>query len=309
MLKKQLKDLVGKNKLEEVFEVLNNKITDTKIIDSTLLLSGRFSFIKDRSTKGIISFYEEDLELSKIRNSLLELVNQINEEEKGKNGHHVQLNASTNLQKEIILDDSYKDEDWGYIDFLLAYEKSNEETVNSLNKMNSYLNDLSDKMKNRTEQLNRLRRGNKKPNPTIVVKITEKLAEEMIDFVNNMDVEIEIFKNVASESIDSFYKTLKIAYESKIVTEVKELNGLYNSIAEYELSFEKAKESVLNSKNEFSKWPKIAKEINRARRLTEEIHDKIYIEFSSFAEKIKGLKENLKYTIINAEDTDSNEVD
>lgn len=306
MLRKQLKGLVGKNKLEEVFEIINDKITDVKIIDSTLLLSGRFSFIKEKSTKGVIPLYEEDLELSKIRSSLLELINQIDEEEKDE--HDIQLDDSPNLQKEIILDDSYKDEDLGYMDFLLVYEKSNEQTVESLNKMNSYLDDLTDKMKNRTGQLNRLKRGNKKPNPNVVIKITEKLAEEMMDFVNNMDIEIEIFKNVANKSIDSFYKTLKISYESNVITETEDLQNLYDSIAKYELSFDNAKDSVLKSKNEFSKWPKFAKEINRARRRTEEVHDKIYLEFSSFAEKIKGLKENLKYTIINAKDVEIKEI-
>ena len=77
--KKELKDLLAKEKTEEVFERLLDltEKQDKNQYDMVLLLSARFNRVNNQENKGIISNAEAGIERNRINNSLASLIDEL----------------------------------------------------------------------------------------------------------------------------------------------------------------------------------------------------------------------------------------
>ena len=298
----EVKKLIGEDKLDEAFEVLENLFQNGSQEDAEVIqLKARHRFLRKSVNQNIISFYEANLELCKIRVSALDLLKgaKINENQTIKIIVKEDANKETNNNDLIVdeVEDEFDDSDIGYLDYLIDFQENNEEVQKSFENMAFHSTTLTDNMSKRTKQLNNLRRGSQSPNLVLNRKIANALANEMLDFVSRMETEINVFERASKGSIQNAFKVLQTIYgEGEINT--KELEKLDSSLDILIKAIVEMRESSVSAKDGFSEWKKVTKEINRAKRRTEDILDQLYDELSEYLNSLMGFKQNIKFTII-----------
>lgn len=298
----EVKKLIGEDKLDEAFELLGNLLQNGSQEDDEIIqLKARHRFLRKSVSQNIISFYEANLELSKIRVSALDLLKGIKINENQVIEGKAKKDITSEIEdKELTVDDvedEFDESDIGYLDYLIDYQENNEEVQKSFENMASYSRTLTDNMSKRTKQLSNLKKGDQSPNLVLSRKIANSLANEMLDFVSRMEIEINVFERASKGSIQNAFKALQIIYgEGEINPE--ELEELDNSLGSLIETIIEMRESSVSAKGGFSEWKKVTKEINRARRRTEDILDQLYDELSEYLKSLEGFRQNIKFTII-----------
>ncbi len=297
-----IKKLIGEDKLDEAFEVLENIFkTGSQEEDEVIQLKARHRFLRKSENQNVISFYEANLELCKIRVSALDLLKgaSINENQ------IIDIQIEEGINAEIRVEnlnaanekDEFDESDIGYLDYLIDFQENNEEVQKSIENMGSHSKTLTGNMSKRNKQLNNLRKGNQTPNLVLSRKIANALANEMIDYVSRMETEISVFERASKRSMHNAFNILHTLYgEGEInYEELEKLDRSLDALIEAILEM---RESSVSAKSGFSEWKKVTKEINRAKRRTEDILDQLYDELSEYLKSLEGFKQNIKFTII-----------
>lgn len=305
-MKSEIQKLIGEDELEIAIEkMLSYFGIDSNKTDELIQLKGRHKFLKRSINQNIINFYEANLELCKIRASLIEITKEIptqnNEGKEVDNQPEKEIAKILKGQVDIgVLKDEFKDEDYGYLDYLIDYEKNSAEAANSFRNMATHTKLIVQNMAKRTEQLNRLNKGNQNPNLIVGIKITNSLANEMLEYVSRMDTEISVFERASKDSLINAFNVLRIIYEdgNLKMEEVEKFDDSLDILIEEILNM---RESSVSAKSGFSNWSKVTKEINRAKRRIEDMLDQLYDELTKYLDSLKSLKDNIKYTLIELE--------
>lgn len=305
-MKSEFQKLIGEDELEIAIEkMLSFFGMDSNESDELIQLKGRHKFLKKSIHQNVINFYEANLELCKIRASLIGITKEIpalfNDDKQVDNQHKKEIaiipKAKVGLRAN---EDEFEGEDYGYLDYLIDYEKNCAEATNSFQNMAAHTKLVIKNMAKRTEQLNRLNKGNQNPNLIVGRNITNSLANEMLEYVSRMDTEIGVFERASKDSLDNAFNVLRIIYEdgNLKIEEVEKFDESLDILIEEILNM---RESSVSAKSGFSNWSKVTKEINRARRRTEDMLDQLYDELTQYIDSLKSLKDNIKYTLIEIE--------
>jgi hypothetical protein len=91
---KEIKALVAKNKLVEVFQQLQSFLKDHPKLDDAILQSGRFKELQQKINKGIISEDDAHLQMNQLRSSILDLLNEL----EGKGSSPIIKEAAAKIQ-------------------------------------------------------------------------------------------------------------------------------------------------------------------------------------------------------------------
>jgi len=196
-----------------------------------------------------------------------------------------------------IENDKFDEEDYGYLDYLIDFQEDNDEVQKSFENIAAHTENMTSNMSKRTKQLTNLKKGNQKPNLVLSRKIAATLANEMLDYVSRMETEVSVFERASKESIQNAFKALQILYVGG-ETNYQELEKLDTSLDTLITAIIGTRESTVSAKSGFSDWPKLTKEINRARRRTEDILDQLHDELTEYLKSLEGFKQNIKFTII-----------
>jgi len=148
MNKNKLLELIAKNKLNEVLDELFKSLKQSGNIDEIVILSSRFHELKEQINTGTIDNRDKDLELNKIRKSVLSIIKEIDELNLKE---HEQI-SSKNKNPFLILPFGFeigitKEEDIRNIGFKENKEYSGEKSLFNLkDKLYAYTNKGSGKL-------------------------------------------------------------------------------------------------------------------------------------------------------------------
>jgi hypothetical protein len=287
--------LIGESKFKELFELLEDKLDDSS--DSyfdVIHQKSRFTGISKKENKGLISFYEAELEYSKIRHGLIEIIKEIknnfNQDKKKEDD-----TESANDEVGLILN-KYETIDYSYFDHISEFEEETSKMTEAMLEVNISVDDLSLKMTERTNQILNLKKGDKKVNVVVAKKVVSAMSDEINIFNYDVNDSIGKFKLSAEKSVKSGFKALTLMYEQGKADE-QELLTLEEAIEETLPTLTNLQDNIVKCKDTFGEWPKLFKDINKSKRNLISVLDLFIDEIKNYESNLISFQISIKSTL------------
>lgn len=284
--KKELK-LKSTDNLEGVLMELKSQLNYTSnLFNEFVLLYGRYKDMKDAYTKDTVPRGDRNIELAKIRGSLLELIDRLTDNDfdvlDEKNGDNIESHIT-----EI-------EEDLGFYDYLEIAENGFKESTNSMIKIGGYTSELGNSMEEQTKKINQLNKlGSASESKSIAIKrVFREAATHFDDYNSKIQLEIPLFKDASGRSLNAFYKIVEFSSENNLQNE-KELRDIYVSVVSLEDSSSKAINSMHSLTTAIRNLPKMEKELIKAKRVTTTYLENFCEELEEYRGKIRELRDYL----------------
>jgi len=226
-LKKILSESI-KDTFIKLFEIVDEK---SESFNDLILLKGRFKDLNKSIIRGDISYENKRLELAQIRGSLILFIDELVEVKfvSPPNNRH----KTNDILPNIDLEENDKiDLDKIDLDFYQDLVTQDYNTLKtSLSLFRSYTNTISNSFAKGTEKMLRLTK-NRKPNlPIIARKIDEKVAKDLENYNNRLEIEVPSISKQFKMTISNHIKLIQ-AQAAKGFTDVEHLNEIRKEIYE-----------------------------------------------------------------------------
>lgn len=279
--------------LEGTLQDLKTQISFTSnLFNDCILLVGRFKDAKDAFLKDTVARFERNIELAKIRGTLLDLIDKLTSED---------LETIEESIEEIYEEEGEDLEDeLGFYDYLEIAENGFKESTESITKLGEFTNEFGTKITEQVEKITRLHNSvSSGQSKTILVKKILKDTVEYFDIYNSqIGIEVPIFKDVSIRSLDAYYKAVEFLYSNNLQNENEdELKDVYGAIISLDESCGTARVGMMKWYNSIKQLPQMQKELNKSKRVTERQLEILLQELENYRNKIREFKDYLELNL------------
>lgn len=294
MNKKKLKLLLTKN-IESTISHLDDLISDElELFDELILAKSRLSDLQRKINRGVIPPIEENIEMNKIRGSVIHIINSVDFSVPAENNNNSELTESDLEEIQLITDEEKDEIDLGLFEIeelVLSY--SNELTI-TLNRMTNDINEMGEMVKQDAEKLTRLNKSASKSNRVLVKKILSNTSKAMDVYSKRLEIEIPNFKSNSEASVNYSIKYISKIYEFKISTKENEIIEFASATKELLDSTLNSRNSLLGMYESIKETPELTSEYIKAKKKVLSELDKLFVDYNKYLENLNVLNENIE---------------
>ena len=281
---------------EDVEAVLLILKTDLSFIsplfNEFILIYGRYIDIKNSANRDTISRFDRNLELAKIRGSMVDLVDKLAQSDINK----LLDSSSSNLPAIIENDDEYL----GFFDYLEIAQNGFIDMTAIAHRIAEYTNQLGNEIKIKGQQITLVNQNTKKEGTTILVrKIFLRVADILDNYNARMSAEIPIFRELSITSLNSYQKCVSFIYQGKLdVESIEQLNNVHLSVSILMVALESSQIGMLGLLTATQQLPNFERSFNKAKRKTEELLSELNDILTQYLEDGRSFIENIEFTLM-----------
>jgi Domain of unknown function (DUF4062) len=180
-------------------------------------------------------------------------------------GNKNKIKYETKTQSLIAKNESDSLAEFGYLDYAEKSQENGQKATEVMNRITSYLVDLTQKTNSRTEEL---KKANLAPNKNQILQIlrrnTNSAAEDLEEFSKRLDLELPFFKSHTESAIGSFTKLAEL--ESQFSQQPKEsINNAANSANMLLIAFKTGRELTAKFRQVLANTPNMSGRLNAAK--------------------------------------------
>jgi|GEM_PF-3609346 len=293
-IKTEIKLLLAENvekALSRFKEIIN---PESNLFDQFILLLARHNDIKNEYVRSTVSLVERNLELAKIRGTLIKLINELEEQDIG----------SIKESEIIEIDEESQIEEWEDIGILEISDdavKDIKEISSLFLRLTDYLNHLTNKTTTGADKVNRLKKSSNNPNKVILKKIVDEVGKEMINYAEKAKPEVTLFKQLVNSSIEKSTKLVEYLFRDNLINDVKELRELRNTMHLLKEDGGRLKVSMLYYRTTTEKLPNMTTLLAKGKREVIKNTDELIAEVNDYLSKLDKFIENIELTIFEIE--------
>jgi hypothetical protein len=199
------------------------------------------------------------------------------------NSNNADNSAEANQLAVVADENDPLDEDYGYLDFIDIYDTKMNYLTECMGKMSDATIKVGDNIKKRTQQINDAN------NDVKLAKMAIKLSAEDINLYSHlMESEVEFHSNLIDDAFEALSKAVVIAIEFD-KDDLTRFDSLYSELTSLKTSVFSANEGVGSFRAASSSLPKLTVELNKARRRTTAVLDKVLLENNRMIEYIDNI--------------------
>ncbi|MFL6276891.1 MAG: hypothetical protein ACJ74G_17025 [Blastocatellia bacterium] len=183
-------------------------------------------------------------------------------------------------EEKVAADNEPTLEEEGYLDLILSGQENFESMNGAMARMTNALQDLGKRTNERTEELNQARTPTGEVDLKQAKRVSNRVAEEMNNFAALMEVEFPIFANTFSSAIDDYTRAFTITKDLGMEKkeDVETVKGILKQFRSTILS---TQSQMWSFRDTIANLPRATTMLNRARRRTLSILDKLDSEFTT----------------------------
>lgn len=291
-IKTELKLLLAED-IEKAISKFKEVIdSESNLFDDFILMLGRYNDIKNEYMRNTVPMVEKNIELAKIRGTLIKLINELSPSDVG-----------SEIEEGLIIieEEENQIEEWEDIGIFEISEdavKDMNEISNLFLRLTGYLDHLTQKTTTGTEKINRLKKSNNNPNQLIVKKIVDEVGKEMINYSEKAKPEINLFKQLANSSIEKATKLVEWSYRDNLINDVEELKVLRDAMILLKDNGAKAKLAMLHYKTTTEKLPNLTTLLSKGKKEVIRNTDELIKEINDYLSNLEKFIENMELTIL-----------
>jgi len=181
--------------------------------------------------------------------------------------------AQSSTEQEVYSDDGLLEQEEGY-------RRHFTRLVGVQTRINEALHDLGERMSERANEMNDAVEGGHRANSLAVNSITQRTAEDLIEFVNRIELEVPLFANEFETGIAIFIRNFTVSRDvspdgqAEIAQVATEVTAVITNI-------DAARTAVKALRSAALRLPRLTVTLNRARRRTIAVLDRLISEFDA----------------------------
>ena len=186
----------------------------------------------------------------------------------------------TRSAEDVTEIEQMQDEDEGYLDLILNGQEKFESMNEAMSRMTTALQDLGKRINERTHELNQARNATGEVDLRLAKRVSNRVADEMNNFSGLMEVDVPVFGNSVSSAMESFSKAFAITRDLGIEKK-EDIVKARESLLEYRSTLLSTQTQMWTFRDTIATVPRATTSLNRARRRTLSILDKLDEEFTT----------------------------
>jgi antitoxin component HigA of HigAB toxin-antitoxin module len=200
------------------------------------------------------------------------------------------LSAADTARRQSSVDE----DEVGILDYMEAYHEHFARLIEVQKNITDAIEDLGDRMTERAEELNRAKQEGRKGDLPYLRRMASKAAEDMAQFVARMDVDIPIFASEFEAGFRAFMNGVATSRDFEDPNDAKDLREMLDTLATIKTNLDAARLSVVGLRNSAANLPRIATVLNRAKRATVAVLDRLIREFDAADTLLREVKQVLE---------------
>lgn len=294
MTKKDLKILLTidiNNVLNQLKEIIPS---ESDVFDNFIIALSRHNDLLREINNGVLTPLERNIELNKIRGSILYIINSLDSLEPSN-----QYNDLISISKEIDKSDSKtslgeEEEELGLFEIEDLILSSSSELQNNLKRITEETESLGEKIQEDADKLTNLNKSNPNPNRVLVKKIVSNASKTMDSYGERLIFEVPMFKEYSELSVKYSLDYITKLYESGIEIHKNEVVEFHEAI---EVLIETTKESrisVTGMYEEIKNVPGLTTEFVKAKNKVIKVLDSFFEHYDNYLNNLEKLDESVK---------------
>ncbi len=184
-------------------------------------------------------------------------------------------------QKEVDFDEDEDDDDdeYGFLDYLEAFEDLNDDMSLSLNHIAEATDKIGQNMNKRTEAMNELGDLNDKSNYTDAKKVVKLASEDMERYSSVLNIQLPILSKSRIGALDALSKALVVYKDFDV--DLEDLNTLDGNITHMREAAIESKIGIKQFKETIVGLPRITSQFNKAKKKVSHSLDGVLKEIES----------------------------
>lgn len=269
---------------------------DSKLFDEFILALGGYNDIKSDYHRNTVSLVEKNIELAKIRGTLMKLINELDQSDLNEELDNNEDEDEISEPAELI--------EWEEIGILEISEdavRDLKEITSLFLRLTDYLNHLTQKTSQGTAKINKLKKSNSSPNQLLIKKIVDEVGKEMINYTEKAKPEVLLFKQLANSSIEKATKLVEWSFRDNLINDVDPLIELRDAMIFLKENGTKAKLAMLHYRVTTEKLPNLTTILSKGKKEVIMNTGELIEEISQYVNKLEKFIENLELTILEFE--------
>jgi hypothetical protein len=289
----ELKLLLSED-IDAVFEFLKNNTTNNpQLFDDFIIAFSRHKDLKRQDNNGVLRPMEKNIELNKIRGSVLAIINSLFQISEEKN---VKKNSNNDLEMNTPEEDGKGDE-LGLFDIEENLLQNSNDLKLNLNRISDCTKKMGDGIRENANRLTKFNKSNNKPNKVFTRKIFDNASKTIDIYSERLKIEVPIFANLTKNNVNYSLTYISKLYES----------GLFDSKEEF-VYFKSATENLIDESKdsrvsldglykEITKVPSLTTNFEKSRKRVLKELDSFFIPFDNYLNKLEILKQGINDTL------------
>lgn len=300
MNKNELKLLLIKD-IDEVTDALVKVISgDSPLFDNIVLVKARFSDLKREDNKGILHPVEKNIEMNKIRGSILYIINSLNDFKPAEDISS--LNQLKRTTPEPHTSNEEKNDELGIFELEDLLITSTEDLTKSLERMTKDLQEMEINITKETNKLNSVVNSNIKSSRTMVEKIISNASKTLIQYRSRLDFEIPNFKESTESSVNYILQYISKLYELDINSHKDDVIDFAGSIKSLRNAAKESRVLFLGMYEELKKVPGLTSEFIKAKKKVLKGLDYFFRDYDQYLDKLTLVDKNIDTILLEISD-------
>lgn len=185
------------------------------------------------------------------------------------------------------------DED-GIIEYMEAYNEHFDRLIEVQERITAAIADLGQNMTERAEEINKAAQEGKKGDIPYIRRMATKTAEDMAQFVARMDIDTPIFATEFEAGFRAFINGVAASRDFESHDAAEQIGTMLDTVNTVDENLTAARGSVLALRDSVASLPRVTTVLNRAKRATVTVLDKLVREFDAGETLLREVQAVLK---------------
>lgn len=195
------------------------------------------------------------------------------------------------LNKQNVI--NAEDDEEGIIDLVEIGQENTEAMNESVLRMTSAINDLGEKMNERTEEMQQIQTSRGQPDFKVVKRIVSRTSEDMEQFIQRMEPEVPIFTDSSTKAINAIILVTSLSRDFSPGDE-QEIGQFFEMVQEFKTTIVYSLEGTKSFRATIEGLPRITTELNRSKRKTIMVLDNLIDEMTKAVNLISELEKEIE---------------
>lgn len=291
MKKNELKLLLIKDINEVTNALLELTSGNSPLFDNIILVKARFNDLTREDNKGVLNSFEKNIEMNKIRGSILRIINSLNDSEPIEDTSN--LNKSKTLTPKFDTSNEEEDDELGLFELEDLFLISAGNLTESIERMAKDIQEMEINIVKDTNKLNTIVSSKIKSSKTMVTKIISNASKTLIEYRNRLDVEIPIFKESTESSVNYILQYISKLYELDINSQKDDVIEFAESIKILKNAAKESRILFLGMYEELKKVPGLTSEFIKAKKKVLKSLDHFFKDYDQYLEDLTLVDKNV----------------
>lgn len=258
-IKNELKTMVGDGDLPRSISSIEARLNQNcDLYNEFLLVKSQYSLIEAQKIKGIIKIDDYNIELNRISDNVLQLIDRI---------------EYKSLNDDLSINDDYL-EDWGILDYFDEYLASRDRFNNCQEQIKVILENYSLSLKKNTANIEKAKSSGINNRQVIssltleAANITKKFSKELEEVIQDFDISLNRTVYFSLKIIE-----FQLLNGNKTIS-LSQLKSIKTNNDKMKKGLKQLEEELIKSKKDYLKRTKISKEYTLAMKTLSNAHDK-----------------------------------